>query len=104
MRLSVRGAIALTNRPIHVGGLTVGGRKARLILRVKTGSRRHRHEFDHFCRRHGLDAVRLEHVDDSPDGWGHTNTKLARSNQSALIHSYLTWGLSLAPADESGYQ
>lgn len=35
---------------------------------------------------------------------GESNTKLRKSNVSSYIHGYRTYGLSLAPADESGYQ
>src|SRR5690348_3992141 len=64
--MNVRGRIVLTSRPVSCGRAEIAGTKARLLVRVKTGCRKHVRDFEWYCRQHGLDAIRLEEHGDGP--------------------------------------
>lgn len=57
-----RGNVSLTNRPVRIGDGMVTGRKLRIRCVVKTRNSSEKAEFDAVCRKHGIDAFRVERM------------------------------------------
>lgn len=57
--------IVFTNRVVTTtSGIAIGGIKPRVIAYVKTGCRKHRHDWEHWTAKLGLDALPVQDLGD----------------------------------------